>query len=102
MPGVRSVDRLASEAHAAEGVLVLNTMAAIGAARASTLLLYDLPENAASWQLQFIPFALVASGDHLDVVSFADTTGCLPHEAIERRAMDSGSRVTADEILESL
>jgi hypothetical protein len=94
--------RAAHDAQAATGVLVLNTVTAIDFAKTSTLVLYDLPEHAASWLLQFVSSTSGVSRVCPDIVSFEDSTDCMPHERIEREAIESGSRLSDDDILRSL
>jgi hypothetical protein len=94
--------KAAADAENAHGVVVITPDAAVAMPRASTLILYDLPDSLFSWTTLAFSFSWANSGSSVNVISLTDTTGCLPHEAVERKAIQTGARATDDDILEAL
>lgn len=91
--------KAAADAENAQGVVVITPEAAVAMPRTSSLIFYDLPDGLFSWTTLAFSFSWANSGTPVDVVALTDTTGCLPHEAIERKAFQAGSTVSDDDIM---
>lgn len=98
----REQARQAAGGQAAGAVIVSTPGAAVALPPASTLVLYDLPDSLTAWS-SYVRSCRRADADAPpEVVSFEDTSGCLPHEAVEREAMQAGGSVPDESILAAL